>query len=305
MQPSENLDMSAGMDAVKYYSNYHGHRIADLQMVLDNFRQRDMPIVYLAGDSSLDNKHWLWKGDRRHCDGDCFVQAPWQYSNLLNPAKCIQDVSYWINKLTTKRVGALNCAVEESTIAGRDGELMKQDCFVRDNITSRDSLIISVGGNDIALRPAPMTIFCMLLLIWTPVFLIRAGVTPGLGYFVKMFKDKVQDYADRMTSKTRPRQILICMIYFPDEMANPLSWADKLLGWMGYNSNPQKLQLIIRSVFAKATCRIRLEGTEVKAVPLYRILDSKNSGDYKDRVEPSAQGGMKMASAFLNILFKN
>ena len=44
-----------------------------------------------------------------------------------------------------------------------------------------------------------------------------------------------------------------------------------------------------------ATCEIRLEGVEVVPVLLADALDGRDSGDYEQRVEPSDQGGRKMA----------
>lgn len=53
----------------------------------------------------------------------------------------------------------INCAVEESTVSERPGaRIMPHDEFVRDHIKSSDVLVLSIGGNDIALRPSPLTI---------------------------------------------------------------------------------------------------------------------------------------------------
>ena len=45
---------------------------------------------------------------------------------------------------------------------------------------------------------------------------------------------------------------MVCMIYYPDENPTP-SWAGPALGALGYNTNPQKLQLLIRRAFVEAT----------------------------------------------------
>lgn len=63
---------------------------------------------------------------------------------------------------------------------------------------------------------------------------------------------RVQKYIEALTSKTRPKKILVCMIYYPDENNVP-SWANAALGTLGYNRNPAKLQLLIRKVFEEAT----------------------------------------------------
>ena len=55
-----------------------------------------------------------------------------------------------------------------------------------------------------------------------------------------------------LTAKTKPKTILVCMIYYPDETATA-SWAGPALGLLGYNANPTKLQLMIRRAFTEAT----------------------------------------------------
>jgi hypothetical protein len=65
-----------------------------------------------------------------------------------------------------KDMAVLNCAIEESTIGSRArGVLLPQDKFIRDNISQDDMLVISLGGNDIALRPSVCTICNILSLI--------------------------------------------------------------------------------------------------------------------------------------------
>lgn len=43
----------------------------------------------------------------------------------------------------------------------------------------------------------------------------------------------------------------------------------------------------------------------VETFPLYDVLDGKTSTDYVQRVEPSVQGGKKMADALLAALYSN
>ena len=45
----------------------------------------------------------------------------------------------------------------------------------------------------------------------------------------------------------------------------------------------------------RGTCSIEIEGVPVLPVPLFRVMDGKDSEDYAERVEPSSQGGRKMA----------
>jgi len=304
------------IDSSDFYAEYHGHTIEHLELLTSFFRGRkgNEGIIFLAGDSSLDNKFWF-KGTAAAVNG---------YEDILSPARSKKDVAYWMNEQAVKRGSAMatiNCSVEESSVGTRAcGRLLPQDAFVRDNIQASDVLVVSVGGNDIALKPNVCTIVNMLLLMCctTTACIERTscgcalpcddcccgfgagcasfplGCPPGLGYFIHLFSTRIQAYLNNMTSKQRPKKILVCMIYYPDELATG-GWADGTLSILGYNSNPRKLQAMIRHVFRLASQKIVVPGTEVIAVPLFAALDGSISKDYECRVEPSAQGGNKMA----------
>lgn len=119
-----------------------------------------------------------------------------------------------------------------------------------------------------------------------------------------MFKNRVGNYVRRLVSKTKPKKVVICMIYYLDEQSGG-SWADGALAVMCYNWNPGKLQCAIRKVFELATSQIRIEGTEVVGFPLFEVLDGKNTHDYHQRVEPSPSGGEKMAAALMDVVLRS
>ena len=168
----------------------------------------------------------------------------------------------------------INTAVEATTLNQRTFRLQPQDKFIIDNIQKDDILIVSVGGNDVALAPLPCTILSLLCFpdccyeysstMGTipvddccygcgPSLLSCACATPPcFGYLVHMFGMRVRKYIERLTAKTKPKKILVCMIYYPDE--NPIpSWAGPALGALGYNAKPHRLQLLIRKLFIEAT----------------------------------------------------
>jgi len=91
------------------------------------------------------------------------------------------------------------------------------------------------------------------------------------------------------------------MIYYPDEHPTP-SWAGPALGALRYNSEPSRIQQLIRKVFEDAVSRIRIPNSQVIPVPLFNALDGRRSQDYVARVEPSAIGGRKMAEFLLDII---
>ena len=122
------------------------------------------------------------------------------------------------------------------------------------------------------------------------------------------------------------------MIYYPDENNVP-SWANTALGALGYNSDPAKIQLLIRKFFEEGTryalvsndfigssstvflqtqhvlfvqplqqSTIRIPGSEVIPIPLFHALGGRRSEDYVARVEPSASGGKKMAEYMVDVI---
>lgn len=308
-----------------FYGVYHGHKVRHLRTLLPYLRSSSDYLIWTAGDSSLDNKYWF--EDRAPAVG--------AYAQVLDPPTSICDITYWLNYLALQRqeqkpnepkVATINTAVEATTLNERWYALRSQDRFLRDNIGSEDVLVVSVGGNDVALLPTPCTILAMGGMLCLPMSFIENGITccavpindcccgcgaslvscagscpPCLGYFRHMFGTRVQKYIESLTSKTKPKKILVCMIYYLDENNVP-SWAGPALSAMGYDRNPAKLQLFIRKAFEEATSRIQIPGTEVIPVPLFNVLDGKRSEDYVARVEPSAIGGRKMAEFLLDIV---
>eukprot|EP00051_Salpingoeca_urceolata_P018569 m.261688 g.261688 ORF g.261688 m.261688 type:complete len:378 (-) comp19225_c1_seq24:240-1373(-) len=289
-------------------------------------RRRRRRTIFLAGDSSLDNKYWLYD-TAEPING---------YERVLKPPTMKQDVCYWINRECVERgIGSqfwcINAAIEATSLNTRAlCRLPAQDRLIRDRIGADDVLVVSVGGNDIALQPLLATVAstCCLVCCTTRSCLQHGTACPpnipacdcgclccglpaclqnclgwpcGLGYMVDLFKNRVENYVRRLVEVTRPSKVVVCMIYFPDEAARD-SWAGAALSCLRYNTNPDKLQLAIRKVFELATSNISIPGTEVVAFPLYRALDGTDTRDYVHRVEPSALGGSKMAAKLLDAI---
>lgn len=280
-----------------FYREYHGHKITDLETVAKEL-PRGRATMYLVGDSTMDNKYWL-RGDRPACNG---------YQDFLDPPRSVPDVAYWINhELELRGFGGsyccVNAAIEESTLGLRDGgKLLPQDVFVQGTLQEQDIVICSMGGNDIALRPTLMTILSMIALLASPKWLIKLGLAPGLGHFVGLFRDATAAYLKAVCRLRKPRCIVPCMLYFLDERAGG-SWADGTLQRLGYDKDPSKLQLIMREVYQRGVEHVVVDGVPcVVPVPMYEALDGSDSADYVQRVEPSSQGGEKLAKLILDRL---
>merc|ERR1739841_341430 len=114
---------------------------------------------------------------------------------------------------------------------------------------------------DIAMAPTPVTIAKML---WLTTFSSRAnianGTAAGLSHFIDIFGQRTQLYLEQLISKTKPRRFIVCMLYFLDEDTTVDSWAGMALSALGYNKDPTLLQLLIRTMYERATSCIQLEG---------------------------------------------
>ena len=137
------------ISAVDFYNEYHGHPVSDLEVLLPALRPR--AVTWLVGDSSLDNKHWLFDGRRNDPDSTALPLCAGYEAVLQPPQAQVADVAFWINKELDRRglsgqLACVNTAVEESTLADRAGErMLAQDQFVRDHIEPADTLVVSVG----------------------------------------------------------------------------------------------------------------------------------------------------------------
>eukprot|EP00746_Dinoflagellata_sp_MGD_P165276 gnl/MRDRNA2_/MRDRNA2_94450_c0_seq1.p1 gnl/MRDRNA2_/MRDRNA2_94450_c0~~gnl/MRDRNA2_/MRDRNA2_94450_c0_seq1.p1 ORF type:complete len:357 (-),score=61.14 gnl/MRDRNA2_/MRDRNA2_94450_c0_seq1:373-1443(-) len=307
----------ASINAGSFYEEYHGHQVKHLQVLHSEMAgQSPRPqFIFLAGDSSLDNKHWffdnrVWKEKKEQMFEESFTDhAINGYEDVLTPPRMVKDVSYWLNDLACKNFGqrkvvTMNASVEESTLEDRRHDLLPQDKFIRDHITNNDFLVLSIGGNDIALRPSHWTIANMFMLTRSPQFLVGIDWAPGMKYFEDMFHNGIEELVKRMVpGSCKPKKVLVCVLYFLDEQPGG-SWADFVLSKLGYDKDPKKLQTVISNLFDRLSKRgFNVPGTIVEVFPLFKVLDGKDSNDYVQRVEPSVSGGRKMAAALLQNLF--
>jgi hypothetical protein len=328
-----------------FYGVYHGHDVDHLSMIFDELVTRpranavDVHVVWLAGDSSLDNKYWIGGPGSR-------IPATNGMERVLSPPSSVADIAAHMNDLlstthdngvpassaaTTTTTVCINCSVEESTVScrKRGTALLPQDVFLKEHLQPGDAVIISLGGNDIALSPKPATICSMgwLTKCSSPKNITK-GTAWGLGVLQSLVVGDLSAYLkviltnlsssaaapSAQSSKktpTRKSVVLPCVIYYPDQNPKSESWANRTLGAIGYDKNPQHVHKIIDRIAAVAASTITSESlgipkdtTHVEVIPLSAALDGTRSEDYVARVEPSATGGRRIAELVWNSMRK-
>jgi len=300
-------DAATALTPAGFYGNYYGHRLADLEYVLNGLRNATKPVVFLAGDSTLDNKYWLFNGANPALPSSYNQSQPWtapaigSYKAVLEPQIMVKDVAYWMSHAAMEHgynFNTLNAAVEESMVEGRAANPKSNDVFVRDNIAKDDILIISVGGNDLALNPSVATQQALIGIFTDP-----ANQAKYFAHLMSIFKDQMTAYAEYLVGKVRPRAILMCMLYYLDEKGEAWPAAEQVLQLLGYNANPAPVQNLIKQLYEQGVKAIQIEGVQVVPVPLFETLDGKTTTDYLSRVEPSVSGGEKIGAALASKVF--
>ncbi|USP74858.1 hypothetical protein yc1106_02132 [Curvularia clavata] len=287
-----------------FYREWKGHDVTYLERFrnITHHQRPDKAIVYLAGDSSLDNKYWVIGSGP---GGDPLgVNVPEIYMHTLDRPTPKPDVAFWVNHMLGSKATCINAAVEESMLRERDNGLLPQDQFIHDSICENDILIVSIGANDIAMRPTFSTTCHMVKLAWlTWQSSIVSGTAWSLPYFASLFHTATQRYIERLTAKTKPRAVIVCMIYFPlEKRFGQSGWADLQLRLLGYEKTPRKLQTAIRQMFEMGTKNISITGVEVVPCALYEVMDGTKIEEFTARVEPSKEGGRKMALKFVELV---
>ncbi len=289
--------------SVGFYDNYYGHKISHLETLTSQFRKLRHSIIFLAGDSSLDNKYWVLDEARlpTHAGYQC-VMPKVHLLDMKEEYEAVPDVAYWLhNRCQHYRMACVNAAVEEATLSSKMNDMNAQDTFVMNNIQPNDVLVVSIGGNDIALKPTMGTIMAMAGLMWQPMIML-GYYNPSMIYLRHLFKTTLEMYIKKLTFLKKPRLIIVCFLYYPDENSQVESWANPTLSALGYDRNPCSLQERMKLVFEMCVKQIQLDGYHIKFLPLFQVLNGKRTEEYAKRVEPSSLGGRKMAEKIFEMI---
>lgn len=153
--------------------------------------------------------------------------------------------------------------------------------------------MVSVGGNDIAMAPTLRIVVSVLVATYL-------GTGWGESALRSLLVTKLEEYVRKLVYRRKPRLVVLCTLYYLDE-ARVHSWAGVTLKMLGYDSRPDRVQRVTRRV-AEMMRDVRVDGVRVVVAPLYEALDGKDSRDYVQRVEPSEEGGRKLAKLLLEIV---
>lgn len=285
----------------QYAEEHYGHKKEHLEALIAlQKRSLNKNIIYFAGDSALDNKYWLKnKAERQPAVNDL--------DKFFEDNKCIPDVEYWLNYYldsAKQNFAAVNTAVEEARIydykdktSSQKAEVKMTSELIRNNITQNDYLVVNVGGNDVLLANEPRKKEEFKKLFSSN----QAEKEAAMKFFVNFIRDDTQAMISaELVSEQKPKGVVICTFYMPSWDADASSWSEtvKLL-----DGKEEEFLSFAQKIHTEAVSQIRITGTQIIPLPLYEHLTGKDFGDYVDRVEPSSQGGKKMAKAIYDKIF--
>ena len=281
-----------------FYSKYLGHNVNDLKVLEQFARRKSKPVVWLAGDSTLDNKFWLLECDKMA------KRAPQNLKPVFErKSYCRADVAYWMNTMNRDRI-TINTAVEEATIGRKKKSLNDSDLFIQEYIREDDTLIVSIGGNDVAHDANLATVLSLFIIVLLTPMLLWPYLTwtPPMIHLDHLFRRDYQKYVEKLISKTKPKKVILCTVYYPDMVAKRTGWASEALQWLRYDTNPRRLHRFIDMMHDKCTSKIIMPGTQVEYIPLSLTLNGTATKHYVQRVEPSVMGGKQIARTFSRYL---
>ncbi len=251
-------------------------------------------LIFLAGDSTMDSKHWF-REETTAVNG---------YETILAPPTMKLDLSYFANSLLDgSDTACVNCAVEEASLGGKE-HLSANDVIIRDNLGPNDVLVVSIGGNDIALHPSVGTVFNMMKLLHMNSH-DRMMSDPlgcwGFPHFVWLFKDCLSAYINKLISKASPQKIVVMMLYYPCEVQTDDCWAAGSLNMMGYYSPAGRdfLQAAIRAIYVHVIQQLTFGSIPVETIPMFEVLNASDPSHYCAGVEPSPAANLLIAQALM------
>lgn len=304
--PSGGICLTESIDSFEFYSHYYGHPLDSIATLYKSLRGQGKRIIWLLGDSSLDNKHWICSGipefyQARLCNG---------YENVVAFGKKkqpfgVNDICFWLNHYLSERqlpLAAINCAVEASTLYDRHNTLLGHDEFVQTHLEKDDIIIVSIGGNDIVLNPSLRIIVCLFVAIYLiPEYFFSTALFQFfcLSPLRALFHDELKAYISRICQNQKPSQIILCSYYYPC-INGGTGWADKMLRLAGYHRHPEKIQKLF-DIIANDVMPVSSDFTRIN---LSTILSAEDETDYISCVEPSVSGGKKIAHRFCESLIR-
>lgn len=318
------------------------------------YRQEDSdaPLIFMAGDSTLYNRHWVAHNRHAQADVESSFHKPKAEPVDKGLAQFLKEedqfqlkdmtywVSYWLRSKTPtgSSPGVINVSVEERALKDSvddfpKPEIARQDQLVRENLRSNDTLLVSIGGNDILLKP---DIWMISAAAWMWLVMKVGHVdrhTWGIRTFVGIFKDKVQDYIFSLLPEDNakwPHKIMVMFPYLPsyDKVkqsghsdgghSQGSEWASPILEKIGYFDEAKRGQMVqvMREVYRQSyalqreltqkLAKIKPENPpRVIMFAGYKWLDGSVPDAYEALVEPNILGGAILGHAITSLYLEN
>jgi len=324
------------INTTEFYKEFFGHDPQHLKVLAEHFRKKGRDIIWLIGDSSLDNKHWVqppffndFEENRPARNG---------YEHVLNPSNTgiVPDIAWHLNRLleedgtkssskATSPYVTINTAVEMSMLGcykdhGRcveelppysgPSKLFPQEIMLRKSImdesSGNDVMIVSVGSNDYLFSPSVEALEAVENHAEGPGDTV--SFAKGEKFWLPMRGIRTRRFLEGIISsdpeKQRPKLIIVCQIYFLDKKGKFNVMTHDVRDFfelIKHDVDPRILMHGTREGFNGGTLRVgdpdgHIHGVPVFPIPLFEVLDGNNTTDYVERLEPSFWGGEKIAA---------
>ena len=195
----------------------------------------------------------------------------------------IQDIAYHMNTIVNDTQLCINTSIEATTLEDNIIRNLDQGIFIKKYMNENDVLIVSCGGNDILFNQLTML-----------PRLMQYQITGNIDFFHEIFYTKLKTYIKQLTSKNKPKKVIVCMLYYPN-LQDPSGWASTLLTLFKSLGAEYMICDLIQKVYRECVSKIKIKGLDIKACPLYVALDGTDPNCYVSGVEPSVVGGRKLA----------
>ena len=249
-------------------------------------------------------KHWSHPDtDRLAFQTDLLTEYAIGFGDVSENQKKI--VARFFEDLMKPKVAG---ASQADACSSQEVELLPQDKFASGRLGEEDTLIISASGNDFNHDEIHKVFEASLKEFPEDSQHDKEAFENRVRWVAEklsgIYHEALQAYATKLVEKTKPKNVFICA--YSDFYEFQTGWATDLFKYVvGGGDNAKGFSFIRelwRDLYNNQMQHIKVHGTQVYIVPLFNVLDRNDPMDFAAQVEPSVQGGMKMAIAFSDLI---